>query len=198
MQNPDEIFVFGSNEAGRHGAGAALYAMRHLGAQIGIGFGPTGRTFAIPTKNFYIQKLDLLSVALYIDLFVQYAKENPDTTFRLSPIGCGLAGFTVEEIVPLFDEAPSNVLPPRPEYDKISREFYDAYIARLPERRPRLSDSEQEGSSNARPRHWKNAASLFVHLLHREPGRRQRPMVDANSPHEEKPQRASGLVESQT
>lgn len=126
----DEIFVFGSNEAGRHGAGAALYAAKKHGAQYGVGFGPSGNSFAIPTKDFFINKLSLDSVKFYVDLFLCYAEEHPETKFRLTAIGCGLAGFKVEEIVPLFDRAPSNVLPPDPSYDKISKEFYEAFIER--------------------------------------------------------------------
>lgn len=126
----DEIFVFGSNEAGRHGAGAARYAALNHGAQYGVGFGPTGRSFAIPTKDFAINTLSLESVKFYVDIFLLYAKENPHLTFRLTPIGCGLAGFTVEEIVPLFDAATSNVLPPHPEFDEISREFHSYFITR--------------------------------------------------------------------
>lgn len=126
----DEIFVFGSNEAGRHGAGAALYAAQKYGAQYGVGFGPTGKSFAIPTKDFYINKLPLDSVKFYVDMFLVYARENPTVPFRLTPIGCGLASFTVEEIVPLFDNAPPNVLPPDPNFDEISREFYEAFIER--------------------------------------------------------------------
>jgi hypothetical protein len=126
----DEIFVFGSNEAGRHGAGAARYAALNHGAQYGVGFGPTGRSFAIPTKDFAINTLSLESVKFYVDIFLLYAKENPHLTFRLTPIGCGLAGFEVDEIVPLFDEAPNNVLPPDPSFDKISKEFYEAMMTR--------------------------------------------------------------------
>lgn len=136
----DEILVFGSNEAGRHGAGAALYAATHLGAQYGIGFGPTGRAYAIPTKGFYLDKLPLTSVKFYVDAFLMWAKLHPELTFRLTPIGCGLASFTVEEIVPLFDDAPANVLPPDPEFDDISRKFYDAFTARLPRGRSSISD----------------------------------------------------------
>ena len=162
----DEIFVFGSNEAGKHGAGAALYAAKKYGAQYGVGFGPSGNSFAIPTKDFFINKLPLDSVKFYVDLFLCYAEENPETKFRLTAIGCGLAGFKVEEIVPLFDRAPSNVLPPDPNYDKISKEFYEAFIERLPRRRPSFSNSEEKGSSYARPRNRENPSGVSLHLLH--------------------------------
>ena len=40
----NEIFVFGSNEAGRHGAGAAKLALR-WGAKRGQGIGLQGKTY---------------------------------------------------------------------------------------------------------------------------------------------------------
>jgi len=46
---PNEIFVFGSNLAGRHGRGAAKDAMK-FGAIMGIGQGPMGQTYAIANK----------------------------------------------------------------------------------------------------------------------------------------------------
>ena len=162
----DEVFVFGSNEAGRHGAGAARYAAQHLGAQYGVGFGPTGKCFAIPTKDFNINKLNLHSVKFYVDMFLVYARENPTVPFRLTPIGCGLASFTVEEIVPLFDDAPANVLPPDPNFDEISKEFYEAFIERLPRGRPSLSDQQEEGSPDARSGDGEDATGLSLHLLH--------------------------------
>ena len=45
------IFVFGSNLAGRHGAGAALCALREHGAIYGQGVGLQGNSYAIPTKD---------------------------------------------------------------------------------------------------------------------------------------------------
>ena len=45
------IFVFGSNEAGRHGKGAALAAKLQYGAVYGVGRGRTGNAYAIPTKD---------------------------------------------------------------------------------------------------------------------------------------------------
>ena len=47
---PNEIFVFGSNWAGRHGKGAALQAVK-WGAKYGVGLGLEGQTFALPTKT---------------------------------------------------------------------------------------------------------------------------------------------------
>lgn len=46
----NNIFVFGSNPEGRHGAGAAKQAMK-FGAKYGKGRGLSGNTYALPTKN---------------------------------------------------------------------------------------------------------------------------------------------------
>lgn len=103
------VFVFGSNLAGRHGAGSAKEAVRNHGARYGIGHGRTGNAYAIPTKDRNLQPLDLLSIRLYVAKFLTYATEHPDDTFNVVKIGCGLAGFKEHEISPMFRGAPSNV-----------------------------------------------------------------------------------------
>jgi len=108
-----EIFVFGSNLAGRHGKGAALHAKWFYGAEQGTGFGPTGRAYAIPTKNEYLKTLSLNEIELYVRMFKHYARSRPDLTFLLTPIGCGLAGYKPHQIGPMFKDSPSNVIMPR-------------------------------------------------------------------------------------
>jgi hypothetical protein len=105
---PDEIFVFGSNLAGRHGAGAALHARKHLGAKNGFGLGRTGQAYALPTKDVELRTLPLGQIEIYIALFLHYAEEHPDLRFYVTRIGCGLAGYTEEEMRPLFKGAPLN------------------------------------------------------------------------------------------
>lgn len=107
---PNEIFVFGSNLAGRHGKGAALYARQHFGAQYGVGVGPTGRCYAIPTKDWYLKTLPLEFILEHVIQFIEYAKRHPELKFLVTPIGTGLAGYTVEQIRPLFPkQLPENV-----------------------------------------------------------------------------------------
>lgn len=101
---PDEVFVFGSNEAGAHGAGAALRAL-DFGAIVGQGYGPQGKAFAIPTKNGWIRTLPVEEIGKYVTRFIEYAKERPETKFLVTPIGCGLAGYKFEDIAPLFKDA---------------------------------------------------------------------------------------------
>jgi hypothetical protein len=103
-------FTFGSNEAGIHGAGAAAYAYKNRKAVWGVGYGQTGQAFAIPTKDKQIQTLPLSAVQEYVDRFLDHARQNPHIEFQVTRIGCGLAGFTDEEIAPLFADAPPNCL----------------------------------------------------------------------------------------
>lgn len=98
--NPGEIFVFGSNLAGAHGGGAAAMAHRSFGAQWGVGVGMTGQTYAIPTMHGGVEE-----IKPYVDQFIEYAKTNPQMRFLVTRIGCGIAGFTVAQMAPLFREA---------------------------------------------------------------------------------------------
>ena len=107
------IFVFGSNLAGRHGAGAAKFAVKNHGAVYGQGWGLQGNSFAIPTKNANIQTLPLSTIKIYVERFKEFAEEHPELTFQLTPIGCGLAGYTYEDIGPMFKNSPSNVVIPK-------------------------------------------------------------------------------------
>lgn len=107
------IFVFGSNESGIHGAGAAKFALENHGAIWGVGFGLQGNSFAIPTKNFKIETLPIEKIKIYVDKFLEFANMNPEMTFQLTPIGCGLAGYKPHQIGPLFKNCPKNVIIPQ-------------------------------------------------------------------------------------
>lgn len=102
------IFVFGSNLAGRHGRGAALYARQQHGAEYGVGVGRTGNAFAIPTKDENIKTLPLDRIQGYVSLFIAYAEGHPELVFEVTKIGCGLAGYQETDIAPLFANAPEN------------------------------------------------------------------------------------------
>ena len=110
------IFVFGSNKAGIHGAGAAKYAYKKLGAQWGIGEGMTGghRTnpmcYALPTKGWRIEFIPLEEVRYSVNRFISTAEfwYSRGAQFKVTQVGCGLGGFTKEDIAPLFHKAPDN------------------------------------------------------------------------------------------
>ena len=100
---PSEIFVFGSNLDGRHGGGAARQAKEQFGAVDGIGVGLQGQSYAIPTMDGYERML------YYCNQFIDFAKHYPEYTFLLTPIGTGIAGYSIEEIAPIFTALPKNV-----------------------------------------------------------------------------------------
>ena len=107
---PNEIFVFGSNLKGMHGGGAAYIAYRKFGAIMGQGVGLQGQSYGIPTMQGGVE-----TIRPYVDEFIEFAKDHPDLTFLVTRIGCGIAGFTDEEIAPLFvkaHEVENIVLPP--------------------------------------------------------------------------------------
>ncbi|MDE5788111.1 MAG: hypothetical protein K2H79_06175 [Bacteroidaceae bacterium] len=97
---PNEIFVFGSNLAGAHGGGAALLAYSRFGAVWGQGVGIQGQSYALPTMQGGVE-----TIKPYVDEFIRFAKTRPDLKFYVTQIGCGIAGFKVEEIAPLFQTA---------------------------------------------------------------------------------------------
>lgn len=111
---PDDIFVFGSNIEGRHGKGAALEAARHYGAVRGEGEGHHGRSYAIPTRQTAMGRaqrlitLRLSDIEIHVRTFLDYAREHPELGFYVTRIGCGLAGYTEDQIAPLFRGAPDN------------------------------------------------------------------------------------------
>lgn len=107
-----EIFTFGSNAAGKHGKGAALAARHHYGAVQGQGEGLQGQSYAIPTKDAKLRPLPLSSIRSHVLTFMDFATAHPELTFRLTPIGCGLAGFAPAQIAPMFAGAPGNVILP--------------------------------------------------------------------------------------
>lgn len=111
----NEIFVFGSNLAGRHGKGSALEAVRRHGAIRGQGVGLQGNSFAIPTKDERLRVLLLYQIEFYVANLIDFAERHPELTFRCVAIGCGEAGYTPQQIAPLFRGAPENVLLP-PEF----------------------------------------------------------------------------------
>lgn len=102
------IFVFGSNEAGIHGAGAACHAHKNLGAIWGKPEGHYGDTYAIPTKSATLRTLRRSVIEEYVETFKAYARAHPELTFEVTRIGCGLAGFKDRDIAPLFGDAPFN------------------------------------------------------------------------------------------
>ena len=116
---PNEVFVFCSNLAGMHGGGAARAAYQRFGAVMGQGVGLQGQSYAIPTMQGGVE-----TIQPYVDEFIDFAKAHPELKFLVTPIGCGIAGFRVAEIAPLFAAAidVENVILPRPFVNIIEKE----------------------------------------------------------------------------
>ena len=109
------IFVFGSNQLGYHGAGAAKWAVDHAGAKMGQPGGGQGQSYAIPTKDFNMEPLSLQHVRWGVEGLIREARKRPELTFYVTPIGCGYARRSPADIKPFFDGHPPNVILP-PEF----------------------------------------------------------------------------------
>ena len=94
---PNEVFVFGSNEQGMHYGGAAKAAYENFGAIMGQGNGLQGKSYAIPSMS------GIGVMGEYVKEFCEFAKAHPEKHFLVTPIGCGIAGFSEDEIAPLFE-----------------------------------------------------------------------------------------------
>jgi len=111
--DPGIIFVYGSNTAGIHGAGTALTAREKYGAEPGKGQGLVGRSYGIPTKDatklpngkYDLSQRKIEEVFEDIQKFIQFTHANPEFTFYVANVGTGLAGFTIEQIAPMFNGA---------------------------------------------------------------------------------------------
>lgn len=108
MNTEHMIFVFGSNLSGIHGAGAARYALNKRGAIAGVGKGLMGTSYALPTKGKNISFMSVQEIQDHVGDFLQFAHDNPDMEFQVTQIGCGLAGFSRDDIAPMFEYAPEN------------------------------------------------------------------------------------------
>ena len=99
----NEVFVYGANVAARHGLGAAKQALK-FGAKYGVN-GYCGNTYGLITTDLNVVERPSIPMSLLqdeVDKFITFAKDNSHLTFLVTEVGCGLAGFTVEEVAPLF------------------------------------------------------------------------------------------------
>lgn len=136
----DGIFVFGSNTDGNHCGGSALVAVERFGAVNGVAEGPQGQSYAIPTME-YVQWTDEDDMSVLpswqkiripeqqlveaCDRFILYTSQHPELTFYVTKIGCGIAGWRVEEVARAFATALASFLVPLPDNIVWPREFYE-------------------------------------------------------------------------
>lgn len=102
FSSPNNVFVFGSNSAGRHGAGSAKIAVEKFGAIFGQDEGLQGQSYAIPTVDGKIRPLDRGLIQDSANDFLAHVRSNPSKTYWLTEIGTGIAGFSVVEMANLF------------------------------------------------------------------------------------------------
>ena len=116
---PNQIFCYGANAAGIHGAGAAKLALR-WGAKMGQ-YGLVGQTYGIPTKDKKIQTLPLDKIQVHVNDFLATAFSHPEYEFLVTKIGTGLAAIPISDIAPLFKAVKTGV------FDNVilPKEFYD-------------------------------------------------------------------------
>lgn len=103
---PDEVFVFGSNASGAHGGGAALFAYERFGAVWGQSEGLQGQSYGIDTMS------GLEVFREQARRFVDFAAQHPELRFRVTEVGCGIAGYTPAQVAGFFADAPPNVVLP--------------------------------------------------------------------------------------
>lgn len=77
-----------------------MLAYERFGAVWGQGTGLQGKSYGIPTMHGGVDV-----IAPYVDEFIAFAREHRELKFLVTEIGCGIAGFTVEEMAPLFRKA---------------------------------------------------------------------------------------------
>lgn len=134
----DGVFVFGSNTDGAHCGGAALVALKRFGAVNGQAEGPQGQSYAIPTMEYVEVEEDYDHGMLYrkervphqtlveaCDRFILYTSQHPELRFYVTKIGCGIAGWSVEEVAETFATALASFLAPLPDNIVWPREFYE-------------------------------------------------------------------------
>jgi hypothetical protein len=103
---PNEIIVFGSNGQGAHMGGAAATAVNKFGAVMGQAEGLQGQSYAIDTMD------GIEVMKEQINRFLEFAAKRPELTFYVTEIGCGIAGYTPDQIAPFFEKATYNVILP--------------------------------------------------------------------------------------
>jgi hypothetical protein len=109
---PNEVFVFGSNSRGSHGAGAALHAKEEFGAEEGVGEGMTGQCYAFPTLDGDYSQRSPEELTTSRDILYKCCEANPDKVFLLTEVGCGIAGFSYLFMRTLFHASPPNLIKP--------------------------------------------------------------------------------------
>jgi len=142
--DPDQVFVFGSNLEGVHGAGAALEASKTWGAQRGVGKGLTGRAYAFPTKRTPSKtqrQFEVFEIENYFDELFETASLNPTKKFMVTPVGTGLAGYELQEVADIIARAAAKgVLPSNVVFTDVTEEGAERFAAAIARARNRIPE----------------------------------------------------------
>lgn len=154
----NQIFVFGSNPSGIHGAGSAKVAIK-FGALYGKGRGLVGQTYALPTKNLKSNFFEKETGILYektgdcsiskeqiinnIRELYGIAIDNPNKEFLIAytfdqdfsgNILKGLNGYNSLEMLEMFlnlDNIPENIIFHQSYFDFLKENEKDPYLKKL-------------------------------------------------------------------
>ena len=100
--HPSEVFVFGSNANGEHIGGAANMAFQRFGAVWGVGEGLRGNSYALPTLDRNMRRVSTGALAYSFKLLFREVDANPEMVFLLTKVGCGIAGYGLNEVASVF------------------------------------------------------------------------------------------------
>lgn len=118
---PNTIFVFGSNIEGKHGLGAAKIARDQFGAIYGQSEGLQGNSYAIPTKDLSkgTRSISKEQIINSIKEMYKVARNTPSKVFKIAYMGTDknnekalLSGYTNKELADMFVEASKEVAIP--------------------------------------------------------------------------------------
>ncbi|WP_299648063.1 hypothetical protein [uncultured Jannaschia sp.] len=93
-----EIYVFGTDRAGRHDDGSAIHAAEAFGAQLGVSDGATGNAYAITTRGPNSEQVPFREIDAALCRLLDYAVNMPDARFLLEPVGTGVAGHLKSDV----------------------------------------------------------------------------------------------------
>lgn len=108
---PNQIFVFGSNPQGRHGAGAAYWAYKNAGAVMGEGYGLHGQSYAIYTKDLTknthpsILPNEIIDQIGILYLYARTKAIDKEFLIAYSSKGINLSGYTSKQLAAMFNLA---------------------------------------------------------------------------------------------
>jgi len=125
----NQIFCFGSNPEGKHGAGTARIALEKYGAVYGKGRGLFGKSYGIVTKNLTddfvenngieykisgLRSVTKEQIVENIKELYDFANKNKDLEFLIAyaPYGKLLNGYSINEMAEMFNSynIPENIV----------------------------------------------------------------------------------------